>query len=228
MKPRAFPAGLVAGVVAVCAFSHSASASIVSITSQDITNLPSISSIGAPTPYSNTGGNYINITGPSSPDVYRSPFEDASTQIIPAAYLSVPFTSIGSYGPYPATATYNIGNASTFVLLWGSPDSYNTLTFFSGANGGGTNLGSFSGDAATLLNGGTGLGHDLVTFTASAGNTIGSVVFQDDGQAAFEYADPGETPLPAALPLCATGAGLIGFLARRRKQRKTGSAFAAA
>ena len=54
------------------------------------------------------------------------------------------------------------------------------------------------------------------------------VTFNSDGIAnLLFYSDPSLSPLPAALPLFASGLGVMGFLARRRK-RKVTAALAAA
>jgi hypothetical protein len=122
------------------------------------------------------------------------------------------YTSIQTGG----SATYNFaGPATGLSLLWGSPDSYNTLTFFSGLNGTGTDLFSITG---SLLNIQT-YGHDLVDFTMTGG-TFESVVLASSGNA-FEFADLQDalaTPLPAAFPLFAGGLGMVGFFARRKKR----------
>jgi hypothetical protein len=101
-------------------------------------------------------------------------------------------------------------NTTTFSILWGSPDAYNTLTFVDS-----------SGDTYAVtgneLGVPTGTGFDWVTFTASG--DISSVELYDNGTAAFEYADPTFTPVPAALPLFAGGLGMIGLLGRRRKRK---------
>jgi hypothetical protein len=123
-----------------------------------------------------------------------------------------------------STATYNQATGTdVFSFLWGSPDSYNTVNFYSGVSGGGTLIASISGSA--LHDDTPGSGYDFVTFTASGG-TIGSVILEDAGSAAFEYADQtlsgttAETPIPAALPLFAGGLGLVALFSRRRKQNK--------
>jgi hypothetical protein len=134
------------------------------------------------------------------------------------------------------SATYNV-NSNSFTLLWGSPDPYNQIAFFTGSNGTGTlldviggnttnyngsNLACFASTCADTL-------FDLVTFVASGGN-IGSVVLTDAG-AAFEFGfdpSPAATPLPAALPLFATGLGALGLLGWRRKRKARASLLGAA
>jgi hypothetical protein len=107
--------------------------------------------------------------------------------------------------------------------LWGSPDSYNSVTFYSGPGATGL-IGTVTGSALTPSAPDTGF--NVVTFLATGG-TIGSVVFSDGtGQPAFEYADVGlsPTPLPAALPLYAAGIGVMGVLGWRRKRKQLAAA----
>jgi hypothetical protein len=64
-------------------------------------------------------------------------------------------------------------------------------------------------------------GHDEVDFDMTGG-TFQSVVLTSSGNA-FEFANlkdsPALTPLPAALPLFATGLGALGLLGWRRKRK---------
>lgn len=125
-----------------------------------------------------------------------------------------------------ASAFYDApgGAATTFTIDWGSPDSYNTVTFFAGLDGTGGQIGTPFTGCSLVLNHCTSGGFDVVTFS-TMGGTYGSVELSDTNQAAFEFADVALTPIPAALPLAAAGLGLLGFFSRRRKQRSV-SAFA--
>ena len=229
MKQFAYSAALAASVMALCGFSHDANAVTVTIVSQDIVTLPS-PSITTPVANSTTGNVEQGVFGSVSGE-RRSPFEDFNTQVDPPAYANTPFTSVSSPSAANSSATYNFSSAvNTLTFLWGSPDSYNTLAFYSGINGTGL-LGSLTGNSPILIQT---LGHDLVTLQLAGKLAFSSVVFSST-QAAFEFAGlngtfaplgPGDTPLPAAFPLFAGGLGVIGFLAGRRK-RKAAAALAA-
>jgi hypothetical protein len=110
--------------------------------------------------------------------------------------------------------------------LWGSPDSYNEIEFYSAADAGGTLLATL-GCGGLTATGCSSSGYDLVTFSFSPSTTIGSIVTLDPGQngpanESFEYdiVTSAATPLPAALPLFAGGLGLMGLLGRRKKRKQ--------
>jgi hypothetical protein len=111
------------------------------------------------------------------------------------------------------TATYNL-TGNNLSLFWGSPDTYNTLTLWTGVGGTGASV-SLTGSLADLPGGILGLGHHLVSILTDV--AFRSVTLSST-QAAFEFANMTATPIPAALPLFATGLGLMGWLGRRRKR----------
>jgi hypothetical protein len=66
------------------------------------------------------------------------------------------------------------------------------------------------------------------TWTPGVGVTFGGGGASGSGTVAVEYTySPLATPLPAAFPLFASGFGLMGFLARRRKQKNAAKLAAA-
>ena len=146
----------------VCA---AANATTVSRVGEDASGLPPIPvDDNFPPSFITLGTIYDHVTPPpdSSPSTYRSPYQNVD-ESMPAAYVGQPYSSVrnGSVG-------YNFANGGVSLsLLWGSPDSYNTLKFFDGLNGSGALLGSFS--LVDLLSATAGLGHDYVTFLASGG-----------------------------------------------------------
>ncbi len=229
MRQLHFGITAAAAIAAACALSHSAHAAIVTYTQNysDYTalSLPTSSFNPAPVKSAHTS---TTVTG-EIPGVYRSPFENAApgsggTLLSDGGYgiggwAGLVYTSIQANG----FAVYNFGPANSLNILWGSPDSYNTLSFYSDPNGQGTLLFSITGSALGIQT----YGHDEVHFDLT-GATFASVVLTSSGNA-FEFADLQDspaTPLPAALPLFAMGLGAMGLLGWRRK-RKAAAALAA-
>lgn len=194
-------------------------------------------------PNNGTNGALGTVFG-SIAGVYRSPFEnvsvgsistDGSGHALPGYNsLTLPYSSVEGCGN--CSATYNAGplGANTLSFLWGSPDSYNTLTFL---DKNGNVIGSITGTGVTTgpasFNAVDGLitpqtyGHDQVTFTDSS---LFYAVVLSSTTNAFEFADLSinlistelqQTPLPATLPLFASGLGALGLLGWRRKRRAT-------
>jgi hypothetical protein len=207
MGSRHLYATAFAGVLAACAFASGAGAASVSIESENSTTLPGTAFVTAPV--STNGSFTLSQTG-SSANQYLSPFGNTTSA------FSVISPGNLAFAP-GSSATFNIAAGSAgFSFLWGSPDLFNSVQFWTGANGTGTKVGSaFTG--ASLAKATLGSGFDFVTFLLDG---VGSVVFTDPtGQAAFEFADVAATPLPAALPLVAGGLGFVAWLTRKRKQR---------
>jgi hypothetical protein len=241
MKQYQYSAALVASVLALGAYSHDARADVITYTqnSADFVDLSLVTS-NNPDPVAITGivyapnGNSVGALGTVAGSIsgtYRSPWENAATPGSGATgWNLLQYSSVQAN----SSATYNFTATTVISLLWGSPDYFNTIAFYSGPGGTGY-LGSLS---ATALNPPTGIGdvvgsvplliqtvgHDLLTFK-DVGGTIQSVVIST-GNNAFEFADllptPNtqlDTPIPAAFPLFATGLGVMGLLARRRKRK---------
>jgi len=203
MRRSLYAAAIFASLCLPLVSSPAANATTVSIVNQDTTVLPGSSVVTAA---ASSTGDFIQSTTGTVTNSRVSPFGDTTS-----AYSVL--SSTGAAG----SATYNFAPGTTSLsFLWGSPDSYNSVMFFSGIGGTGTLLATFTGSDLTPSN--PHFGFDLVTFLA-AGGSFASVVLADSGQAAFEYANLAAAPLPAALPLYAAGVGVIGLLARRRKRR---------
>jgi hypothetical protein len=140
----------------------------------------------------------------------------------------------------------NAGISATFVSGSLSANLSNMLVNLFNNNQGQTFPGvgffqspTFAGDVLGTASGGPLGSYDLTTAfaqisTASAGNFVsfgstpfttdaGTLTFTHISQLTFEAIVPtSQTPLPAALPLFASGLGVLGLLARRRK-RKAGA-----
>jgi len=118
---------------------------------------------------------------------------------------------LGSSGTYLAvatggSATIDLGGATSFSFLWGSPDATNKITI----------------DGVDF----TGLG--LLGATANSGNSNTQWVTVTDesgmsnftittGQIAFEMAVAAPVPEPETYALMLAGLGAMAFVARRRK-----------
>jgi hypothetical protein len=146
------------------------------------------------------GGTVDNATGSVSGQ-YRSPWEGTGNEAL--SYTSVRSGTVG----------YNIAGLS-LSLLWGSPDSYNRLTFHTGENG--------TGDSTTVFGASIGapqgLGFHLVQFVTD--QVFKSITISSDS-AAFEFANLTATPIPPALLLFLSGLGAMGWLGRKRRAHAT-------
>ena len=189
-----FRAAVLVGLVSV-GFSEQATAITATVVTNDTLTVPTTSN-GYYVPDFTVGVTHIDYVNTSLANEYRSPWEGT-------AYANLQYTSVKN-----GTAGYNISGTS-LSFFWGSADPYNTLTFWTGLGGTGTSV-SLSG---SVLGVPQALGHHLVKILTD--EAFRSVTFFSD-HAAFEFANL-VTPLPAALPLFATGLGVMGWLARRRK-----------
>ena len=164
-----------------------------------------------------------SISG-SSGGVTRSPYE---TNAI-GADTAYSVLSPGGQPSPGSSATYNLYGATNFTILWGSPDTYNHITFYSGLLGSGNVLSTAGGSSGTdFIGSDTGcytttcnrFAWDLVFFSSSL--PIGSVVLSNDGTAAFEYGlAPINTPLPAAVWLFGTVIAAAAGASRMRRRAK--------
>lgn len=150
-------------------------------------------------PNSNTGGT-VTATG-SVGGQFASPFGDDTS----------PYVAVQS-----GSATYNLAGNS-LSLVFGSPDSYNTISFVNSA-----------GQVFDTFTPGVGAGAALTTtsfLTIRADGNFSSVQFSS-GQPAFEFSNVSvsSVPLPASAPMFGAALlalGGLGYAAKRKKAAAT-------
>ena len=201
---------VVLGVVGLSILSNAANAVTITQNAADFTTNPGLTTNLTP-----TSSILYSLQTNSVDGLYRSPFEN--------------FTPAGSQGPgygnqfasiqQDGSALYNFSNPQNALsLLWGSPDAYNSLAFYSGVGGTGSNLFTLTGGDLSIQT----FGHDQVQI--ALGNQSFLSVLLTSGGNAFEFANlqasnVAETPLPPALLLFAS-LGLVGLLTARRGKPK--------
>ncbi len=145
-------------------------------------------------------GTYSLVSGSVSGQ-YAAPFQDATQ------YLAVRAGQTASLAISPAVKSLS--------FYWGSIDTYNTVTFFSGS----TQVGSFNGSQipAAPADGSQGnpVNNRRVNFSFD-GAEVSSVQFSSS-QNAFELDTvAAAVPEPATWVMLLAGFGLVGMTARRR------------
>lgn len=158
-----------------------------------------------------SGGSVATLAGGT---IYNSdqPFAD-----IPAGgVFGGNFLAVGPTAGQPATLTFTGGGLGYISFLWGSPDTYNvlTVTTTAGSQVFSTTLLGLPGDGNQSFS-------SYVQFSALGSSKILSLTFNNNpGQNAFEtanYSITAPVPEPETYALMLAGLGVMGFMARRRR-----------
>ena len=133
----------------------------------------------------------------SLPNAYLAPLPPVGSTVASYSVLSTlaGFTSVG-------TISF-VAPITSFTFLWGSPDTFNSVTDGT-VSVTGASFSSGTGNNAESL---------LYTFVNPLGFT--SLEFSTTG-VAFEIATAAPVPEPSTLALLLAGIGAVGFMARRR------------
>lgn len=160
-------------------------------------------------PTSSSAGFRLNFQGsdlsPPAPNS-RTPWEEFASLANTAYYNSV---EGGGFAEYVFDTA-----RTTFSLMWGSPDGYNTLAFLDNMD---NELFSIAGNNTAITNTpGFQAGRKFVNVTFSGLSAFTKVRFTS-GSDAFEFANVAPIPLPAPILLLAAGIGGLGLVARKKR-----------
>ncbi len=210
MATRLLPTTLACALLAIGASQGANAATVTATVIDDTGNAPTYE---AATPASSTNF-VVGQTGSAAND-YLSPYAGNSngTQNTPYDLISKDSSGAGN-------GIFNTASAlgqTSYTFLWGSPDGYNEVELWSAPNGGGTLLGTISGNQLSCYISGACMDTGFAVVNIMSSVAFESIEFADTGQAAFEF---GTAPLPAALPLFAAGLGVLGMFGARRKRKQ--------
>jgi hypothetical protein len=163
-------------------------------------------------------GNVGPYTG-SIENIRKSPWTgilDAAGIASAPYYAVIPVTGSPA-GAQSTSATYAFNTPQTFFsLLWGSPDTYNTIDFLDENDALVFTISGATVIANLVPNGLQAEIGNIVSFVFDGGDTFSKAVLKSGTTNAFEWANA-VVPLPAAAWLMLAGLGGLGLMSRRRK-----------
>lgn len=158
----------------------------------------------------------VNGVGTFSPSIGYATADLGGEHVLPFSIETGNYAFVtANLSPVTLTLT---GGMQYFGLLWGTVDSYNTISFYNDGVLVASYTGSQIAGLAGISDGGTAVVY--ANFWASAGEVFDSVVFASTSNSfEFDNVRVAATPLPAALGLFGSGIIGMGALGLRRRRR---------
>ncbi len=125
-------------------------------------------------------------------------------------------TTYASSGTGSVALTFATGTQNYLGLLWGSVDTYNTLTFFNGT----TNVGSITGSTVRAIADGANPTGTLYVNIVSTLSFTRVVASSTSNSFEFDNVAFATVPEPSSLAMCGV-AGLIGLAVAKKRVKRT-------